>query len=1626
MSFKNHFKTRLIILLIMIEFSFSQNCSKGCLSCGSDFKCKICDTPKFFALDNSRCRSVTELENCLSIDSNGKCLQCVANYYVDLSTQKCVVVEALIQIDNCSVYSSNKTCIYCKSGFYVVNSTCVKSANILEKCEIQFDDKSCLTCKPGFFMKLDGSGCSSLPAGASDCLNYSLVTCKNCLSGYILDYNKYIKDFKTSLNSSAAADELVATVMYEQTKNVNKGLSAMCIQPVMIGCIDFETSSKCKTCDNGYYLTTQGICETNPVQIISNCKTYVSTKTCKVCESGYHLTETAQCTANSRIESCQNYDNTAYESSCKECLDVYYLSSSTSCTSRTKTGIVNCQTYKINADKCGECSDGYNLTGDGLACLKSIQNCKTYVSSTVSSPALSCSVCNSGYYKEEETKCKEGSIKNCKTYDSSADICNECELGFYLESSNVCAAHKTISYCEVYDQLIKDTCTTCNNKSLAFTISNKCALAKQITGCIKFSSETACKTCGVGYLFDNATKTCVLIPANLNCLEATSIDVCVKCKPSYILHDSTCKLFPSQIQEQCSKNNADSGIETILSVKCNYCLETNIMWNFENEFACLDNKWVSTLQNVNIPHCSQFDMSGATTLCRRCNDGYFLSGNSCVLTCSASPIIFSQLLKNESLYQIKNGKFCQSASFTGKMDNCSVYAYANNTVNGDINGDPVCVKCLDNYGKVIDPTSPNSTGMEDGSLIENLSWQFSSPVSFLPKVISCISLASTSTNTMLLATSGNKYIEGCEYYARIGTTVKYGCIRCQTGKRGTLASSSDGYFISSCSTTTCNSSFIPGLQSEINAYLSCYKCTESTSIPFLFIKGGTAYTTITGYASYNLSATGANWDNVTSGGYSVNCHPKNGGGFTNVTNYNLPINCAIAAFNVESVTASAENANKTNLASTANLAVFCLACDPGFKRTFATDSSNAVIPYVVYQCTSISNCLVKDWFNYCSLCNNNYAFAYSDTNGVDFTNCVPYPADSNCFATYAQDSGPCAICKKGYVLNYDGICEALIVPFCQSDKFDHTRKFKRIDFNTIFYLSPLGRGCHKCRTGYTPVYSNIAPKLCSPSSYLSKLYTLSTTNYILNCNNYYLDNSTLKCINCANGYVLMTTYAKCLPATQLTNCKLASSNTECQTCNDGFLNISKKCQKMGIENCISYNLSSDQISQTCLDCTDGYYVSNNKCIKGQISNCIRFMSNGDGCSKCMGGFELVKATNKDYCFKTPTDMNCEKYDSDRFRSNVLECTLCSYLTPLYITTAMTNETTFRCVPLVESSSCLSYNNTGRFSSSVLDCNSCALGYYLKNGVCLARSIQMNECKVYSPSEDLCITCIVGYYSTGNKCVLNPSGINDCRSYQQPSVCISCNSNFYLDNNKCIAVSIPNLIINCLYYASASACSECKSGFGLVDNKCIETKASNCLTVKSETECASCSPDRGLKTDSGLTSCVVNSDSNCIEFTQPFPFVCKTCKAAFYPNSSGVCTKVDKGISNCAIYDSATTCLKCNKGFALRIEKDSCSNTSNLKKFISSTCDNSIIQLTPVCTQCPGGYTFDETGNCVKTCKDGCHFCDPENTSMCLICSSGIYMNTPGICAVSAVDNSGTSSIKLTEVLIFALILQAMF
>jgi hypothetical protein len=237
---------RLIILLAILTFTYSQSCDPSICSCQSSL-CTSCISNYFYMSQGScqicdnRCRGCVSDNNC-STQYN-----CASSYYLNPSTSMCEPCQR-----SCQVCTNPNNCVQCGVGYALSNGSCVQclAANVLT-CDTP---TTVSVCRDGFWK----NGDSCMPC-RQNCLQCSGPTsCSQCAPGY--------------LKQMAAGTFCGACV---------------------VGCLTCSTNSTCDVCQLNFNLV-NGLC----VNITSTCLTTIpnclfcsstSGLACTVCRPFYYF-----------------------------------------------------------------------------------------------------------------------------------------------------------------------------------------------------------------------------------------------------------------------------------------------------------------------------------------------------------------------------------------------------------------------------------------------------------------------------------------------------------------------------------------------------------------------------------------------------------------------------------------------------------------------------------------------------------------------------------------------------------------------------------------------------------------------------------------------------------------------------------------------------------------------------------------------------------------------------------------------------------------------------------------------------------------------------------------------------------------------------------------------------------------------------------------------------------------------------------------------------------------------------------------------------------------------------------------------------------------------------------------
>lgn len=1454
---------------------------------------------------------------------------------------------------------------------------CEKIIDEIEGCEFYRNATECAVCEMGRFLAYSGTKCELLEA-KGNCNGYSRIFCRECESGTILNLNSYVY----SLTSLENLGDITLLPFFEGF-DVRLGyFRDVCKAIDVMYCENFVSFEECKICVFGYYLD-NGKCLQYPSEIIPECEEYDSFTSCFKCRDGYHINPSKRCDQNEKIENCLEYDSKATQTVCRVCEDDFFLLSDTNCKIRTITEISNCEKLSKTSEKCENCNDGYTQTNDFLACLPELLRCKTYESSTKSSESLTCNTCEENYYKTSENLCISGNILNCQIYNND-QTCQKCKNKYFLENS-ICSPHSEILSCSLYNLTEKDQCFQCDLESLTFAVENICKETEKIEGCKKYSSATTCFECDQGYYLNIIT--CVKIPESKNCLVFDlDADKCLKCKMNFVLFDGVCVLVMNVVSEFCEKVGLDDGVTSLKNARCEFCQENAVFFDVE-EFVCVGKEWVGVLISTVIEHCAKYVEAGGVTKCEKCEFGFFLvSDTECAVECPEMMVIFS-IVNNDPAYSLSDKSYeCKDYVEHIFTPNCKISLAP--SLDNQTDYVSHCIKCVSDY-KIIFMENGISVPIKDYNPLINNGYP-TDPVSNFPVIMDCSDINPEDFFT------GLGPIENCEYY----DNSNIGCVKCKHGYTGaTLQSDGPGSqaYITSCKPYECTKEITPGLPVFLNSYLSCHKCS-SDKLPVLFGNAGATYTTITSLATYTLNSQTSDWTTGNTG-ESIQClSPSELSSLSTITPMNTPDFCAILFMNVQAANPSANSANLTAEVDINELAVMCVACEKGYKRTMGVMPNSNELDLMVGSCTKILNCKASAWFNYCSECEEGFSHEWKST-GVDYASCVE-SSDFNCFAGEVND---CKICRKGYRFNLDGVCEFIVMPKCLlSGGRDIVGGEGFIA--TFLYLSPQGAGCVQCEENYVAVKTDgmdFNSKVCVPSEYAkAHIFKDGEDNYIENCKNYYLEGTKLLCKYCLVGSVVSQNGAICYPIQDLLFCEIATNSTSCSQCIKTHISVSGLCKKKEINNCKVYVLDSVLTKQKCQQCEPLYFISDSNCEKGNVNNCEIMGTDPDICTECFTNYEKVTdSEGHSYCFPHDPTFNCAEFEKAKFEQQIIECKTCKSDSNYYISTNASDYKSSICSKFTDVPNCKIKKVGNSFATSTFMCLECEDGYYSKNGNCTLRTNLHSSCEKYSLNQDLCEKCLAqNFLSTSKKeCHPFPKGIIGCRVYTSATKCVGCLQNYYLSGDNCLQITENNLIPNCIYYSDATICKECKENFFLETNTCLQVKALNCKSAVSPNKCGSCFSERGLKDEGDKTNCVKPEDAKCSLFTPKYPFECEECEKGYYVGEERICVPVESSVENCEVYKSKELCKRCRKGYVLGKNFDLCMSYSYLP--IDKRCEDSVETGGFNCVVCQGGFFMGEDGECKGCQASDCYFCDPLDSSVCLVCKPGSFMGEDFKCVL---------------------------
>ena len=365
--------------------SLSNFCSKS-----SNGKCEEC-IPNYYLTSYDKICSNDK--NCLKADKDtGLCLQCESNYFLDTKDFKCKSNLEENEFKYC-VKAANDLCTECISGYKLSkDSKCVETYNCLESV-----NGKCIQCEENYFLGLDNR-CSYV----EHCIYSGEYGCTECEDGFY--FNTVYRNCSEAIDKFENCKRSGGFYCSECKDNyyINLNDSAcVCVDNTQKGpfykCALSDKENKyCQRCIVGYYLGT----EDNLCSLIENCKISESENVCSECDEGYCLDlKKGMCIENDFIEdekdkfyyACKKTNKEGTK--CEKCKNGYEVGEDGYCVDST-----NCLEKKDG--ECVKCSEEENEDGYTY-CANKVFGCAV-------SLYLGCLRCDDILDIYSCTECKEG------------------------------------------------------------------------------------------------------------------------------------------------------------------------------------------------------------------------------------------------------------------------------------------------------------------------------------------------------------------------------------------------------------------------------------------------------------------------------------------------------------------------------------------------------------------------------------------------------------------------------------------------------------------------------------------------------------------------------------------------------------------------------------------------------------------------------------------------------------------------------------------------------------------------------------------------------------------------------------------------------------------------------------------------------------------------------------------------------------------------------------------------------------------------------------------------------------------------------------------------------------------
>lgn len=625
--------------------------------------------------------------------------------------------------------------------------------------------------------------------------------------------------------------------------------------------------------------------------------------------------------------------------------------------------------------------------------------------------------------------------------------------------------------------------------------------------------------------------------------------------------------------------------------------------------------------------------------------------------------------------------------------------------------------------------------------------------------------------------------------------------------------------------------------------------------------------------------------------------------------------------------------------------------------------------------------------------------------------CTTYTVQNCSFFHASADQ--CVDCLEGYFLNSEKKCLADADPNCrvvgkynqrclvckEGTYYDSTTSKCKQSTKTCATFNPHTDECFTCEPGLWNDKGS-----CKRRTAINCLAHMPTADRCASCGaGYYLagDGNCLlstdpncqihknyadQCVRCYSGYYIDRT-ERCSPYS-VGHCRFyIPLKDACLSCMTGYyLDDSMNCQPITQQHCLGFVANSNK----CANCQPGYYFANGVCGAYTIENCVHRDPFADNCLQCADG--AYKFKNECRLYKAE---HCKTFETHRD-----ECASCE--NDRYLSMGACHEYTIE--------------HCEKFHPEADMCEECKAGDHYRNGLGKCQDVtEVEHCETYHKFFDRCIACKDGHYLEDDKCLPNPAGVYKCKVYATELLCAICEAPYFLRENQCLMSS--TIIPLCAYYTFDGNCGECEGNAFLISNQCHAVTNTTCLENSSPENCSKCEANKVLNTAGSTVICEDSGIADCIEAqysTEPIMIpnsdpptpaavtnLCLKCAPGFFLKDN-TCTATST-IADCSEYESEDVCAKCKTNFILSRDKKTCSDIASLA---GANCAVARNTEAPECIACQEGYFFDSTGTCTECKVAGCAICDVINLRKCRLCKSGYQMTELFYCeTISTIESN---------------------